>query len=50
MLSGIIYDARQLELAGISMLENVNKDQHFESFFTIVVSIKILVNPSSPAS
>ena len=31
MLPGLIYNACQLELAGIFMLENVNKLQHFEA-------------------
>ena len=30
MLPGLIYNPCQLELAGIWMLENVNKLQHFE--------------------
>ena len=32
-LDGLIYNACRFELAGILMLENVNKRKHFEACF-----------------
>ena len=48
MLPGLIYNECKLELAGIFMLENVNKIQHFEAFF-IFLSIEMFDISSSPA-
>ena len=31
VVSGLVYNACQLELAGVSMLENVNELRHFEA-------------------
>ena len=35
MLPGLMWNACQLELAGILTLENVNKLQHFEAYLHV---------------
>ena len=37
MLPGLIYNACQFELAGILVLENVNKHQYFEACLHFLV-------------
>ena len=47
MSAGLIYNACQLELADILMLENVTELQRFEALFTFL-NIELLANSSSP--
>ena len=48
MLSDFIYNACQLEFAGILMLENVNKHQYFEACLHFEVSKCLLTQIRLP--